>query len=310
MQFSADEATALIKAKAKELGFDDVGISPSKILNNDRDLLKSWLDNGFHASMGYMENHFEKRVDASKLVEGSKSVISLLKNYYPPQKQRSDAPVVAKYAYGLDYHEVLKPQLLKLLQFIQEEIDSSAVGRVFTDSAPILERAYAREAGLGWIGKNSNLIHKKLGSFCFIAEVIVSTELCYDTPIQDGCGGCTRCIDSCPTLAILPNRTINSNKCISFQTIENKGEISDMSPESFQNRIFGCDICQDVCLWNWKARPHNTPEFQPNEHILNMSTDEWKVLDAEKFSIIFKGSPLKRAKFSGVERNLKFLNFK
>ncbi len=308
MLHSREEATALIKAKAKELGFSDIGISQATHLEQDSVNLQAWLDSGFNASMAYMENYFDKRTDASKLVEGAKSVISLLVNYYPSVKQNPDSPVLAKYAYGNDYHNVLKAPLNLLLDYIKSEIDSSAEGRFFTDSAPILERAYAVKAGLGWIGKNSNLIHKRLGSFCFIAEVVINIELTYDTPIQDACGGCSRCIDACPTLAITDLRTIDSNKCISFLTIENKSDVIDLDKDSLQNRLYGCDICQDVCPWNWKARPNDFIGLEPRMDILQMTHVDWFSLTQERFSTLFKESPIKRAKFGGVERNLKAIS--
>lgn len=306
---SVDEATQLIKAKALEIGFSDVGISPAQALSADSERFQTWLSNGYQASMSYMERNTEKRVNASVLVDGSQSVISLLVNYYPSVKQNPSAPVIAKYAYGNDYHDVIKPKLQLLFDYIKAEIDPDLDGRLFTDSAPILERAYAVQGGLGWIGKNSNLIHKRLGSFCFIAELVVNIPLKYDSPINDACGGCTRCIDACPTNAILGGRTIDSNCCISFLTIENKGDIDSKFDGQFQNRVFGCDICQDVCPWNWKARPTTFDGLEPKESILISSTEWWKNLTPDTFNISLKGSPIKRAKFSGLERNLKFLGF-
>ena len=307
MSPTINEATSLIKAKALELGFSDVGFSAATELVEDKIRLSAWLENGYQAEMGYLDNHFDKRTDASKLVDGAKSVISLLVNYFPKEKQNPEAPIVAKYVYGNDYHEVFKPILNELLQYIQLEISPLAEGRCFTDSAPILERAYAVQGGLGWIGKNSNLIHKRLGSFFLIAEVIVNIPLHYDSPIMDACGGCTRCIDACPTNAITDDRTINSNRCISYLTIENKGEIALEFENQLNNRVFGCDICQDVCPWNWKARPHNFDGLKANSKILEMTAVDWVILNQETFSATFKGSPIKRAKFSGIERTLRFI---
>lgn len=310
MLHSIEEATQLIKEKALRLGFSDVGFSPAVELVGDEMRLRTWLNSGYQAQMGYMENNFEKRIDASKLVDGAQTVISLLVNYFPKSKQRADAPIVAKYAYGDDYHEVIKPVLHQLLKFIQLEINPAAEGRCFTDSAPILERGYAVQAGLGWIGKNSNLIHKRHGSFCFIAEVVVNIPLTYDSPIQDACGGCTRCIDACPTSAITDLRTINSNKCISYLTIENKAEINDEFVGLLENRVFGCDICQDACPWNWKARPLIFDGLKANSVLLDMSPEEWSNLNEESFRMIFKSSPIKRAKFAGIDRNLRFIGLK
>lgn len=307
---SVDEATQLIKSKALELGFSDVGISSAQELVADSEHFQQWLSNGYQASMSYMERNAEKRVNASLLVEGAQSVISLLVNYYPSVKQNPSAPIVAKYAYGNDYHDVIKPKLQLLYDYIKSEIYPDLDGRLFTDSAPILERAYAVQGGLGWIGKNSNLIHKRLGSFCFIAELVINIPLKYDVAIKDACGGCTRCIDACPTKAIVADRVVDSNRCISFLTIENKGEIDSQFDGQFQNRLFGCDICQDVCPWNWKARATTFEGLEPNLSILSSPAEWWANITLDTFSLSFKGSSIKRAKFSGLVRNLNFLKDK
>ncbi len=298
----------LIKLKAKELGFDFVGISKARRLNEDADRLEAWLKNSNNANMGYMENHFEKRVDPRKLVEGAKSVVSLLYNYHTKDRQLDpEAPKIAKYAFGEDYHFVIREKLNQLLDYIQTVI-GEVDGRGFVDSAPILDRAWARESGMGWIGKNSMLINKQQGSDFFIAELILDLELEYDHPIKDYCGTCTKCIDSCPTDAILPNRQIDSKKCISYLTIELKEEII---PKEFEGKMegwaFGCDICQDVCPWNKFGIQNNESRFQASPDLLKMTKDEWEELREDTFKNIFKNSPIKRAKFSGLKRNIEFL---
>ncbi|MCW3787173.1 tRNA epoxyqueuosine(34) reductase QueG [Plebeiibacterium sediminum] len=299
--------TELIKEKAKSLGFDDCGITRATELDDDKVYLKKWLDNKMHGEMHYMENHFEKRIDASLLVEGAKSVIVLLKNYFPKDAQTKGAPVISRYAYGEDYHFVLKDKMQELFDFIKTEIYPSLEGRCFVDSAPILERAYAVNAGLGWIGKHSNLIHKRLGSYVFISELVVNLELDYGEKIKEACGGCTRCVDACPTGAIISPKVIDSNKCISYLTIENKGEIPEVYKGKMDNRMYGCDICQEACPWTWKSRPHKEERFMPNPEVLKMTKSEWSELTQERFSTLFKKSPVKRAKFSGLRRNIDFL---
>jgi len=261
--------------------------------------------------MGYMSNHFEKRTNPTLLVEGARSVISLLYNYYTEKTQTDpDAPVLSKYAYGRDYHYVLKEKMNLLFDFIKS-LSPGAEGRVFVDSAPVLDRAWASKAGLGWIGKNSNLISRTAGSFIFIGEIILNLELEYNAiPENDFCGSCTLCIEACPTYAILDNRTLDAEKCISYQTIENKGEISPDLEGRFANRFFGCDICQDVCPWNRKAFNHIDPDFEPLPELLDMSADDWKTLEKDRYKQLFKYSPIKRAGFDKLKGNLTFIQKK
>jgi epoxyqueuosine reductase len=295
-----------IKQQAKILGFEDCGISRAQHLEGPSQHLKDWLNKGYHAGMQYMENHFDKRTDPRLLVEGAQSVISVILNYYPENKQAEGTYKISKYAYGEDYHFVMKRKLKSLLQFIQQ-IEPQTEGRAFVDSAPVMDREWARRAGLGWIGKHSLLINKGLGSFVFIGELIVNLELEYDTPINEYCGTCTRCIEACPTHAIVADKVVDSNKCISYQTIENKGEIDAELKGKFNNYIFGCDICQDVCPWNRKSKAHNETAFQPNPSFLLMDKKDWRNMDRETFNALFKNSPLKRAKFEGIRRNMEFL---
>lgn len=297
-----------IKAEALRLGFADCGFSRAESLPEDAERLKDWLHEGYHARMGYMANHFEKRTDPSLLVEGATSVISLLYNYYSDKTQADpEAPILSKYAYGKDYHFVLKEKMNLLFDFIKAQ-HSEAEGRVFVDSAPVLDRAWARKAGLGWIGKNSNLISRSVGSFVFIGEIILNIELEYNSiPENDFCGSCTRCIDACPTEAILDNRTLDGQKCISYQTIENKGEISTELSGKLANRIFGCDICQDVCPWNRNALPHLEPEFAPSKGLMELSAEGWKNLERENYTRLFKLSPVKRAGFDKLKGTMSFL---
>lgn len=292
-----------------ELGFDAVGFCAAEALPDDAERLKTWLAKGYQADMAYMTNHFEKRTDPRQLVDGAKTVISLLHNYYPSKSFTSENPLlIARYAYGKDYHDVLKSKLQLLFEYMKKEIFPELEGRVFTDSAPVLERAWAAKAGLGWIGKNSNLINPKIGSYFFIAELIVNVELLGDpTPMRDYCGGCTKCIDACPTQAIVAPKTIDSYRCISYQTIENKGEISAEFAGQFRDRIFGCDICQEVCPWNRKAQPHHEPLFEPSDELMAMEHEDWLTLDAERFAKLFKGSAVKRAKLNGLSRNIRFV---
>ena len=259
--------------------------------------------------MGYMQNHFEKRVAPGKLVPGARTVISVLLNYYPSETQRhKEAPVLSKYAYGRDYHFTVKEKLKQLFDFIKEEIYPDLEGRYFTDSAPVLDRAWAVRAGLGWIGKNSNLISKKWGSFVFIGELIVNLEVDGETQeVKNACGNCTRCIDACPTGAIAAPYEIDANRCISYLTIEHKGEMPVEFKGKFENRVFGCDICQDVCPWNKNPIPTNEPDFQPKAELIEMSREEWIGLDEDKFRELFAGSPVKRAKYVGLKRNIDFL---
>ena len=303
------EYTPFIKATAQTLGFNYCGIAKAEKLEEDEKRLELWLNKGYNGKMAYMENYFDLRIDPTKLVPGSKSVITLLMNYFPSQQQNPDAPQVSKYAYGRDYHEVIKEKLKIFLQLIKENI-GEIHGRGFTDSAPVLERSWAVKSGLGWVGKNGNLITKDNGSFFFIATLITDLELEADNPfVKDYCGTCTRCIDACPTEAILPNKVINGSKCISYFTIELKDMLIPVEMQNkFENKMFGCDVCQDVCPWNRFSKPNNEIEFTPLNEVLNFSKNDWEELTEESFKIIFKQSPLKRSKFEGIKRNLKFLN--
>lgn len=292
-----------VKEKAREIGFSACGITDTLKLFDAATHLQTWLDKGYHASMKWMENHFEKRVEPAKLEEGAQSVIVVLLNYYPTQKQSEDVPQIAKYAYGKDYHFILKDKLHELFAYIKE-LAPSTTGRAFVDSAPLLERELAQKAGLGWIGKNSLLIQKDAGSYFLIGELVISTKLTPDEAhAKDFCGSCTMCIDACPTGAIVSPKVIDSNRCLSYWTIEHKGEFPDSTPD-LHNRAFGCDICQDVCPWNKKAKPHNVNEFTPHHDLLANSIEEWKNLTANDFSTIFTKSAVKRTKYSGFMRNI------
>lgn len=300
--------TARIKQKAHELGFFYCGISKADFLEDEARRLDQWLKNGYNGRMQYMENHFDKRLDPRLLVDGAKSVVSLLLNYYPEARQQDpDAPKISKYAYGTDYHHVIKDKLKELFRFIGETIGEVG-GRVFVDSAPVMDKAWAQKSGLGWIGKNTNLIHPKHGSFFFIAELILDLELEPDGPIKDYCGTCTKCIDACPTEAIVQPYVVDGSKCISYLTIELKDAIL---PGEFRNRMdnwmFGCDICQDVCPWNRFSKPHNEPQFDPHENLLRLSKSDWADLTEDVFSELFRRSAVKRTKFEGLKRNIKFL---
>jgi epoxyqueuosine reductase len=303
-----EKYTTFIKSTAASLGFDYCGIAKAEQLDEDARRLESWLNKGFQGNMTYMNNYFDLRIDPLKLVPGAKSVITLLLNYYPSQKQNPEAPQVSKYAYGKDYHEVIKEKLKTFLRSIKENI-GDVHGRGFTDSAPVLERSWAQKSGLGWIGKNGNLITKNNGSFFFIATLITSLELESDDPfIKDYCGTCTKCVDNCPTDAILPGKVIDGSKCISYFTIELKDLLIPAEMKGkFENKLFGCDICQDVCPWNRFSTPTNETAFTPLREVLNFNKNDWEEITEESFKIIFKNSPLKRAKFEGIKRNLKFL---
>jgi epoxyqueuosine reductase len=300
--------TQLIKSFAKELGFDYCGIAKAERLDDDAKRLEQWLSKGMHGSMQYMENYFDLRVDPAKLVPGAKTVITLILNYYPSAKQNNDAPKISKYAYGKDYHEVIRSKLKLLLQFMRENI-GAVNGRGFVDSAPVLERSWAVKSGLGWVGKNGNLISKQSGSFFFIATFICDLELEYDSAFaKDYCGTCTKCIDACPTDAILPGKTINGSRCISYFTIELKDALIDESMKGkFENWMFGCDICQDVCPWNRFSKPAHEQGFTPIPEILNLTAGQWEEMTEEAFQEVFKNSPLRRTKFEGIKRNLHFL---
>lgn len=300
------ELTALIKEEAYRLGFAHCGISKADYLEEDAPHLEQWLKKGMHGTMGYMERNFDKRLDPRKLVHGAKSVISLLYNYYPAEKQNPGIPKISKYAYGRDYHFVIKEKLFLLFNFIREKAGNVS-GRVFTDSAPVLDRAWAKKSGLGWIGKNANLIHPKAGSFFFIAELILDLELDTDAPVKDYCGSCTRCMDACPTDAIVQPRVVDGSKCISYFTIELRDNIPQSFKNKFENWMFGCDICQDVCPWNRFAKPIDTDELKPIKEIMTMTSGDWEEITEEVFKNIFKESPLSRAGFEGMKRNLQFI---
>lgn len=305
------ERTVLIKALAHELGFAHIGIARAEMMEPEARRLEAWLNKDYHGKMTYMENHFEKRVDPTKLVPGAKSVVTLLYNYFPEKTQQDESsPKIAKYAYGRDYHFILKDKLKTFLKKINESI-GEVNGRCFVDSAPVLERDWARRSGLGWIGKNTLLIHPKKGSYFFLAELIIDLELEVDAPIKDFCGTCTRCIDACPTEAISPQGYIlDGSKCISYLTIELKESI----PKSFEGKMddwmFGCDICQDVCPWNRFSEPHSEPGFEPHPDLLSMSEKDWIELTREVFQKVFKKSAVKRTKFEGLKRNINFLSKK
>lgn len=296
-----------IKKTAQRLGFSACGIAKADFLEEEAPKLETWLKNGFHGNMQYMENHFDKRLDPRLLVEGAKSVISLSYNYFPQKEQINDTYKIAKYAYGEDYHHVIKGKLFELLSCIQEEV-GEVNGRAFVDSAPVLERVWAEKAGLGWNGKHTLLIQKQQGSFFFLAELIIDLALDYDHPFAtDHCGSCTKCIDACPTEAILPNQQIDGSKCISYLTIELKDNIPNEFKGQLEDWAFGCDICQDVCPWNRFASPHQEPLFEPKESMLEMTKRDWQEITEETFRKVFKKSAVKRTKYSGFTRNVTFL---
>lgn len=304
---SKEKHTNLIKAEAKRLGFLSCGMSKAQFLEEEAPRLENWLNKNMHGEMRYMENHFDKRLDPTKLVEGSKSVVSLILNYYPSETQQDKtAPKISKYAYGTDYHFVIKDKLKSLLHFIQEEI-GEVNGRAFVDSAPVLDKAWAAKSGLGWIGKHSNLLTQQVGSFYFIAELIIDLDLEYDTLVTDHCGTCTACIDACPTEAIVEPYVVDGSKCISYFTIELKEGIPSEFKGQFDDWMFGCDVCQDVCPWNRFSKPHNEPLFNPNPELLSMTKKDWEEITQETFSKVFQKSAVKRTKFSGLTRNIKFL---
>ena len=297
----------LIKQKAEKFGFQSCGISKAEFLEEEAPRLEAWLNKGYHGEMKYMENHFDKRLNPTLLVDGAKSVISLSYNYFPKVKiDEINNFKISKYAYGEDYHEVIKDILKEMVAELQEEIGEFGF-RVFVDSAPVLEKAWARKSGLGWVGKNANLITKKHGSFYFLAEIICDLELEYDLPVTDHCGSCRACIDACPTQAIVSDRIVDGSKCISYATIELKNEIPDYFNGKMDDWMFGCDVCQDVCPWNRFSAPTLQEKFAPNFQKLNFRKNEWKELTQELFSEIFKKSAVKRTKFSGLMRNISFL---
>jgi epoxyqueuosine reductase len=303
----AEERAILLKRIAKEEGFDFVGISKAEQLDEEARNLEHWLNKGMQGEMHYMGNHFDKRIDPRLLVPGAKSVVSLLFNYYNPVKQNDpEAPVLSSYAYGEDYHFVIKRKLKSLLEKIRKEI-GEVDGRVFVDSAPVMDKVWAKKSGLGWIGKHSNLINKQSGSFFFIAELIIDLDLMPDGPIKDYCGTCTRCIDACPTDAIAAPYMVDGSRCISYFTIELKDAIPEAFKGKFDNRMFGCDICQDVCPWNRFSKPHNEPAFLPSAALMDMKWEDWEDLTEEVFKAVFKNSAVKRTGFNGLKRNISFL---
>lgn len=296
--------TKIVKQIAQDLGFLHCGISKSGFLEDEAKRLENWLKNGFHGKMHYMENYFDKRLNTALLVEDSKSVVSLLLNYYPTEFQNEDLPKISKYAYGNDYHEVIRGKLNQFLDQIKLQI-GEVHGRVFVDSAPVMDKVWAKKAGLGWIGKNGNLINPKNGSFFFIAELIIDLDLEVDSAIKDYCGTCTKCIDACPTDALNTPYIVNGSKCISYLTIELKDEII---PSGFEQKMnnwaFGCDICQDVCPWNRFSKPHSEEEFTLNKNLINLSKSDWLDMEKHTFSILAKNSPIKRTKLKGMKRNI------
>lgn len=302
--------TQLIQQEAQRLGFEGIGFAKAEYMESEARRLETWLQQGMHGKMQYMENHFDKRVDPTKLVEGAKSVISLTYNYYTDEAQTDPtAPKISKYAYGKDYHIVIKNKLKELLYYIRENI-GEVNGRCFVDSAPVLERDWAKRAGTGWVGKNTLLIHPKQGSYYFLAELILDLELEYDTPMRDYCGTCTRCIDACPTEAISPQGyLVDGSKCISYFTIELKEAIPEDYKGKFNNWMFGCDICQEVCPWNRFSKPHEEPDFEPHPDLLTMKKQDWLDITEEIFQKIFKNSAVKRTKFTGLKRNINFLKY-
>ncbi|WP_291401987.1 tRNA epoxyqueuosine(34) reductase QueG [Daejeonella sp.] len=308
MKSNSTKYSQLIKAEAMRLGFMACGISKAVFLEEEAPRLEKWLQNNHHGEMNYMENHFDKRLDPRKLVDGAKSVVSLALNYYTEEKQQDpNAPRISKYAYGDDYHDVIKEKLTALLEFIRQEI-GVVNGRSFVDSAPVLDKVWAKKAGLGWIGKNTNLINKKSGSFFFLAELIIDLELDYEEESsKDHCGTCTKCIDSCPTDAIIAPYVVDGSRCISYLSIELKNEIPKEFKGKMDNWMFGCDICQDVCPWNKFSILHSEPRFQPKEELLNLSQRDWQEITEDTFKKVFKNSAVKRTKFSGLKRNIDFL---
>ncbi len=305
MTTAAEKYTQLIKDKAKKFGFDSCGISVAGFLEEDAQRLEDWLQRGYHGEMKYMENYFDKRLDPRLLVEDSKSVISLMYNYFPEEELVQDFKI-SKYAYGEDYHDVIKDILKNMVAELQQEIGGFSC-RVFVDSAPVLERSWAKRAGLGWIGKNGNLISRKKGSFFFLAEVICDLELVADGIATDHCGSCRRCIDACPTQAIVSDRIIDGSKCISYATIELKNEIPSYFHDRMDNWMYGCDICQDVCPWNRFSIAHHEPRFLPSPRLIEMDKKDWEEITQDVFSEIFRKSAVKRTKFSGLTRNILLL---
>jgi epoxyqueuosine reductase len=295
-----------IKQEAKRLGFISCGISRAGFLEEEAPRLEKWLNEGRHGQMQYMENYFDKRLDPTLLVDGAKSVISLLLNYYPSEKQEEGTYKISKYAYGQDYHFVIKEKLKELLHSIQENIGEVG-GRAFVDSAPVLDKVWAAKSGLGWIGKNSNLLSKQVGSFFFIAELIVDIDLDYDHAVTDHCGSCTACLDACPTQAIIQPYVVDGSKCISYFTIELKDNLPAEMKGKFDDWAFGCDVCQDVCPWNRFSKPHSEPLFNPHPELLSLTKKDWEEITEDTFRAVFKNSAVKRTKYEGLTRNITFL---
>lgn len=301
--------TESIRSFAHQLGFEACGFARARHLEDEERKLEEWLTNGMHGDMKWMENHFEKRVDPTKLVPGSKTVVSVLCSYHQPelfkkQAEKNDEPRISNYALGDDYHDVFKEKLFQLFEYTREQA-GSVEGRVFVDSAPVLDKAWAVQAGLGWMGKNSNILNKQLGSWFFIGEMIIDLELDYDTPTTDHCGSCTRCIDACPTGAIFEPYRVDGSKCISYFTIELRREIPEEYHEQMGNWIYGCDICQDVCPWNRKARAGSEPRLMARPDLIDQDADYWEELDLQEYRRLFKKSAVKRAKFDGLKRNIR-----
>jgi epoxyqueuosine reductase len=308
MKENAARHSDTIRRLASELGFDFCGIARAVRLDEDARRLEAWLNKGMQGSMAYMERHFEERIEPARLVPGAKSVITLLLNHYPEKTQRPDAPKIARYAYGRDYHDIIRAKLNTMLEQLRGSV-GEIQGRGFVDSAPVLERTWAQRSGLGWVGRNGNLINRRIGSYFFIATLITDMELTYDDPYaKDYCGSCRKCIDACPTEAILPGKVIDGSRCISHYTIELKDKIIPAEMQGrFDNWMFGCDTCQEVCPWNRFASPTHEPGFKPLPAILDLSTSDWEMLTEDRFREIFRHSPLKRAKYEGIRRNIAFL---
>jgi len=309
MRSTAEKRTKLIKAEAKRLGFLDCKVAKAEFLENEAAQLENWLNKNMHGQMGYMANHFDKRLDPRKLVVGAKSVVSLSYNYYTDQAQKDPtAPKISKYAYGRDYHKVLKKKLKALMAFISDEIGEVS-GRAFVDSAPVMDKAWAQKSGIGWMGKHSNILSKQVGSFYFLAELIIDLDLVPDGPVTDHCGKCSACIDACPTGAIIKPYVVDGSKCISYFTIELKDEIFPKEYHGkFDNWMFGCDVCQQVCPWNRFSTEHTEPDFKPQADLLNLKKSEWLELTEDVFDKLFNGTPVKRTKYEGLKRNINFLS--
>lgn len=306
--YQKNEYSRLIREESKRLGFSFIGFAKAEQMDKEARQLEAWLKQGAHGKMAYMANHFEKRVDPTKLVEGAKTVVSLLFNYHTAEKQQdAEAPKIASYAFGEDYHFVVKHRLKDLMRFINENIGEVS-GRCFVDSAPVLERDWAKRSGNGWVGKNTLLIHPKQGSYFFLAELIIDLELVYDSPIKDYCGTCTKCIDACPTDAISKEGYwMDGSKCISYLTIELRDAIPEAFNGQLENWVFGCDICQEVCPWNRFAKQHKEPKFEPHPDLLNMKKRDWEEITEDVFKEIFRRSAVKRTKYEGLKKNIDFL---